>query len=133
MFDVKFFEQVVPSCIEAMSENFEIKGEIAVVVHLSSGETLIANSVLQQAPGDVVALGCVFPAKKGDNSTRMTTVCVPVKSIVRVDLMTHPDNPKVTGKQRKFMGYISRRKKARPRQPAGGSRQAGGPGAAKEG
>ncbi|MHC4503874.1 MAG: hypothetical protein ACYTFI_11265 [Planctomycetota bacterium] len=132
MFDARFFEQVVPSCIEAMCENFEIKGEIAVVVHLSSGETLIANSVLQQAPGDVVALGCVFPAKKGDNSTRMTTVCVPVKSIVRVDLMTHPDNPKVTGKQRKFMGYISRRKKARRSPPAGGSRQAGGSGAAKE-
>ncbi len=132
MFDARFFEQVVPSCIEAMSENFEIKGEIAVVVHLSSGESLIANSVLQHAPGDVVALGCVFPAKKGDKSTRMTTVCVPVSSIVRVDLMTHPDNPKVTGKQRKFTGYISRRQKA-PRSPsAGGPRQAGASGAAKE-
>ncbi len=62
----------------------------------------------------------------------MTTVCVPVKSIVRVDLMTHPDNPKVTGKQRKFTGYISRRKKGRPRPAGGGSRQTGGPGAAKE-
>ena len=132
MFDARFFEQVVPSCIEAMCENFETKGEIAVVVHLNSGESLIANSVLQQAPGDVVGLGCVFPAKKGDNSTRMTTVCVPVKSIVRVDLMTHPDNPKVTGKQRKFTGYISRRQKVRRSAPAGGSRQADGAGAAKQ-
>jgi len=109
MFDARFFERFVPTCIEAMRENFEVSGEVAVVVHLDSGDSLIVNSVLPEGSGDTVALGCIFPAKKGDTSTRMTTVCVPVASIKRVDLVTHADNPPVTGKQRKFRGYISRR------------------------
>lgn len=111
MFDARFFERFVPMCIEAMRENFEVSGEVAVLVHLDTGDSFIANSVLSEGDGDIVALGCIFPAKKGDVSTRMTTVCVPVASIRRVDLVTHADNPPVTGKQRKFRGYISKRPK----------------------
>ena len=109
MFDARFFEQYVPTCIDAMRENFEVSSEVAVVVHLDSGEALTVNTVFPQAGPDTVALGCVFQGKKGDMTTRMTTVCVPIAKINRVDLVTHPDNPSVSGKKRKFKGYISRR------------------------
>ncbi len=109
MFDAKFFEQFVPACIEIMRDNFEVTGEVGVVVQLADGGSVIVNSVLPLKDPEIVALGCVFPGKKGDLATRMTTVCVPVKSITRVDLVTHTNNPAVTGKQRKFAGYISRR------------------------
>ena len=110
MFDTRFFERFVPACIETMRDNFEVTGEVGVVVYLENGDSVIVNSVLPVTDPEIVALGCVFPGKKGDLATRMTTVCVPVRSILRVDVVTHVNNPAVTGKQRKFAGYISRRK-----------------------
>lgn len=117
MFDAQFFSKYIPSCIDAMRDNFEVAGEVTVIVHLLSGDVLTVNTVLPQAGPDIVALGCVFQNKKGDTTTRMTTVCVPVKNISRVDLVTHADNPSVTGKQRKFKGYIARRSLGEPPAP----------------
>ncbi len=44
--DAKFFEQFGPACVEIMRDNFEVTGEVGVVVQLADGGSLIVNPAL---------------------------------------------------------------------------------------